>query len=235
MKPKPSKIWSVLCSLVLALFLFSAAVAAPILCRGFYYVQIGGLGLPAQTGWSEETIRGAFDGVMDYLVKDAPFGTGELKWSESGMEHFADCKVLFQLDFKVLGVTAAVLLALVLLKCFHKIDFHRFCRRGPCFWAAVGIGAVFAGLVVWGFVSFDSLFVAFHTVFFPGKVNWLFDPATDEIIRILPDVFFARCGLLVVGLSLGGGVVLAVVEAVLTSRRSGSAQVRTLGRKEHAG
>ena len=110
---RPSKPLSILLSLALALFFLSVAIAVPILCRPFYYRQIDALDLPEATGWSEQTIRGAYDEVMDYLVCGAPFGTGELRWSESGQAHFADCRTLFRLDFVLLGVSAAVLAVLV--------------------------------------------------------------------------------------------------------------------------
>ena len=75
---KPSKSLSILLSVVLAVFFLSAAIAFPILCRPFYYQQIHLLQLTERTGWSEQTIREAYDEVMDYLVFDAPFGTGDL-------------------------------------------------------------------------------------------------------------------------------------------------------------
>ena len=37
----------------------------------------------------------------------------------------------------------------------------------------------------------------FHSIFFPGKDNWLFDPATDPVILILPEAFFRSCAILI--------------------------------------
>jgi len=56
--------------------------------------------------------------------------------------------------------------------------------------------------------DFTSLFTAFHTAFFPGKTNWIFDWRTDEIILILPEQFWARTAALV-------GVVAVALEALL--------------------
>lgn len=201
---RPSKPLSILLSLALALFFLSAAIAVPILCRPFYYHQIDALDLPGQTGWSEQTIRGAYDEVMDYLVFGAPFGTGELRWSESGQAHFADCRTLFRLDFVLLGVSAVVLAVLAVLYRRGKITFHRFCGRSPAFWAAAGLSAVFLLAALWAVIDFTSLFTAFHHVFFPGKTNWVFDWRTDEIILILPEIFWAKTGALVLALCLGG-------------------------------
>ena len=34
---------------------------------------------------------------------------------------------------------------------------------------------------------------AFHKLFFPGKDNWEFDEDLDEVVKILPENFFALC------------------------------------------
>ena len=101
----------------------------------------------------------------------------------------------------------------------------RFAGRGPAFWA--GTGAAAAVLVVAGLAAldFDRAFVVFHAIFFPGKDNWIFDPAADQIILVMPEVFFRNCALLI------GGVLLAccaglVLWDVLARRRSRSAALR---------
>lgn len=216
---KPSKVLSVLSSLLLALFLLTAAISFPILCRPFYYAQIDSLNLVETTGWDEETIRGAYDQVMDYLVGNAPFGTGALKWSESGKAHFADCRILFRLDFILLGATAGGLLLLDALRRTGRIFLYRFCGRGPAFWALVGMSAIFLALLCWALADFEGLFTAFHTVFFPGKTNWIFDWRIDQIILILPEAFWARCGAVVTSLTFGGGVLLTASDELLHRRR----------------
>lgn len=215
---KPSKLLSALTSLALALFLVTGAVAVPILWRGFYYGQMEALSLTARTGFSPEVIREAFDTVMDYLVKGAPFGTGRLPWSEEGMAHFADCRGLFRLDFIALAVSALFLLIILLLVWREKVSLHRFLGRGPCFWAFVFMTAAVLVLGVWGLVDFESLFTAFHHAFFPGKTNWVFDYRTDAIILILPEDFWARAAALVAGLAFGGGLLLTLLEALLSRR-----------------
>lgn len=214
-----SKFFSALTSVLLALFLLTGAIAVPILYRPFYYSQAEALELSAQTGYSQETIRGAFDAVMDYLVKGEPFSTGELRWSEAGRAHFADCQRLFWLDFHVLEITAALLAAIVILTATKKLALYPFGGRGPCFWALVGMGAGVLLLGIWAMVDFTSLFTAFHTAFFPGKTNWIFDYRTDEIILILPEAFWARAAALVAGLAFGSAAVLAAVEALLRRTR----------------
>jgi len=212
---KLSKLLSVLLSATLAVFFFSVAIAVPILCRPFYYWQARSLKLSEQTGWSETVIHEAYNEVMDYLVGDAPFGTGSLKWSEAGKSHFADCKRLFRLDFILLAVSATLLAVLILLRLTKRISFHNFMNRSPAFWSAAALTLLFSLCTLWALLDFNGLFTAFHTVFFPGKTNWIFDYRTDEIILILPEVFWAHTGALVLGICIGGSVLTAAVSKMV--------------------
>ena len=203
MNRKPSKSVSLLCTVVLALLVLSFSISVPILFRPFYYVQINALNLPQQTGWSAETIREAYDQVLDFCVLGKPFGTGQLAWSESGRSHFADVRGLFLLDFAVLAVTALLAVLLLVLYKRGRLRFYRFGGRGPGFWAGVlaaGLVLVVGGLAA---LDFNRAFTVFHAIFFPGKDNWLFDPATGQIILVMPETFFRNCAILI-------GVVLLV-------------------------
>ncbi len=217
---KGSKILSVLTSLLTAVFLLTGGIAVPILWRGFYYWQMDALQLPYRSGFSAEVVKGAFDQVMDYLVKGAQFGTGLLKWSQEGQAHFADCKTLFWLDFAVLGVCAALLLLIALLAFTGKVRLHRFLGRGPCFWGTAGLAIVLAVVLVWAVADFNGLFTAFHTAFFPGKTNWVFDWRQDQIILILPEDFWARAAALVGVVALGGGAALSLLESAVHRYRA---------------
>ena len=85
---KQSKILSVLLAVLTACLVLSSSVAVPILCRPFYYAHIGPLGLVQATGLTEEAIRQAYDEMLDFCVLGSPFGTGALRWSESGRSHY---------------------------------------------------------------------------------------------------------------------------------------------------
>ena len=71
---------------------------------------------------------------------------------------------------------------------------------------AAGAVLILAGLAA---LDFDRAFTVFHAVFFPGKDNWIFDPATDQIILVMPQVFFRNCAILI------GGVLLACCAALI--------------------
>lgn len=54
-------------------------------------------------------------------------------------------------------------------------------------------------------IDFNAVFVQFHHIFFDNDL-WLFDPATDYMIRMLPEGLFydmvIRIGLLFIGMLL---------------------------------
>ena len=63
----------------------------------------------------------------------------------------------------------------------------------------LGVAAAFGGLVA---IDFNKYFVLFHEIFFNNDL-WLLDPATDLLIRMLPEGFFfdmvIRIGVIFIG------------------------------------
>ena len=59
-------------------------------------------------------------------------------------------------------------------------------------------------------LNFDGAFTVFHSIFFPGKDNWLFDPVTDPVILILPEAFFRNCAIAIVTVLLTVCIMLVV-------------------------
>ena len=62
--------------------------------------------------------------------------------------------------------------------------------------------------------DFDRAFTVFHGIFFPGKENWLFDPATDPVILLLPEEFFRNCAI-----AIAASLLLLCLVLILTGRR----------------
>lgn len=207
--------------IALVLFLITFAIAVPIYCRFFYYIQIDTLDLPEKTGWSYETIKRAYDDILNYCtLYGYPCVTGELKLSEAGAAHFADCKVLFSLDGWALLSCGAVSLVLLLLNKFKVIKFVRPFGYGAWFLAAiiaVALPVVIALLVL--IVGFDAAFGAFHAIFFPGKSNWLFSPTEDQIINVMPQEFFMNCAIIIAVTLLAFSLAIIVGEAISHRRK----------------
>ena len=198
------RLLSAVCMVSVVLFLLTAAIGLPIYIRPFYYAHIDAFDLPARSGYTAEEIRTAYDEVLDYLTLPGnEFSTGVLPHSAEGKAHFADCKVLFDLNRNVLLASGAVLLVLLLLRKLGKTGPYRLGRRSAAFWAAVF--AVVLPIVLGGLAAldFDRAFVIFHSIFFPGKTNWVFDWYADAIIQVLPQDFFMHCAMLI-----GAGLLL---------------------------
>ena len=200
---KTSKSLSVLLSLLTAVLLITASIAVPLLCRPFYYAHIQPMGLEEYTGLSYEQITRAYDEMMDFcLGLRTDFAAGELWFSQSGVSHFVDVRFLFLLDLWALGISAVVLLACFLYCRRKQVRPYSFLGHGPGFWAAVGLGAAFLAVGGLAALDFDRAFVVFHSVFFPGKTNWIFDWREDPIILLLPQDFFMNCAILILALLL---------------------------------
>ena len=206
-----TRLLSVIFALALVLFVLTAAIALPIYIRPFYYAHIEPMGLPAYTGLTAAQLREAYDGILDYLtLPNRPFSCGILPFSADGEAHFADCRVLFDLNAHVLLGSGAVLAVLLILK--KKLGPYRLFGRSAAWWA--GLLALILPLVVGSLaaINFDRAFVIFHQIFFPGKSNWLFDWRTDPIILALPQEFFRNCAILI-----GAGLVVFSLSLLIIS------------------
>ena len=209
---KRSRLLSALLAAAIALALLTGSIALPIVCRPFYYAHIGALHLEERTGLSRAEIRTAYDEMLDYCLGAPEFSTGVLKWSESGKSHFTDVRFLFLLDLRLFFAAAAAILFLIVLARLCRRSFSPLLGRGPCFWAGAGLGGAFLSVGGLAALDFDRAFVVFHTLFFPGKDNWLFDPDADEIINILPQQFFMDCAILILAVLVLGCAALILAD-----------------------
>ena len=201
------RLLSVLCMASVFLFLLTASIGLPIYIRPFYYAHIDAYELEERSGFTEAQIRQAYDEVLDYLtLPGKQFGTGVMACSHEAEHHFADCRVLFDLNAVVLVGSGAVLVLLLLMR--KKWGPYRLGKRSAAFWAAVL--ALAAPMIIGALaaIDFDRAFVIFHSIFFPGKTNWIFDWHADQIIRVLPREFFRNCAILIGGglVTMAGGI-----------------------------
>ena len=217
---KESKALTAVLALSAALFILTASIAVPILFRPFYYWQIGPLHLEERTGLRREEIVTAYDETVDFcLGLRREFSTGALAWSESGRDHFVDVRGLFLLDLAAASLSGLVLLVWAVAGRRSRVRPHRPLGRGAGFWASAGLGGVFLAVGGLAALDFQRAFEVFHTLFFPGKDNWIFDWRTDQIILILPQAFFRNCAVLVLAL-----IVLSCAALIVLDLRSKPAQ-----------
>lgn len=215
---KTNKLPAVILSIAVAIAILTGSIAAPIIIRPFYYAQIAPLGLEEASGLSREEIITAYDEVLDYCIGASDeFAAGVLPFSESGSSHFADCRTLFVLD---LWLFFGSMVVVALMKLYgRRRRIPRLRGHGAPFWGAAGIGAVLILVGAAAAVNFDKAFEVFHSLFFPGKDNWLFDPAEDPIILLMPEAFFRNCAILILAVLL-----IAAALIIISDKRKGYAR-----------
>lgn len=205
-------------SIAVALALLTGSIAAPILIRPFYYAQIQPLELESASGLSRAEIIRAYDEVLDYCIGVSDeFSAGALPFSESGSAHFADCRVLFLLDLRLL---AGSVIVIALLKLYDRRNsLPHLGGHGAPFWGSAGMTAALALIGIAAATDFDRAFIVFHSLFFPGKDNWVFNAAADPVILIMPEEFFRNCAILILAVLL---IISAVI--IISDKRKGYAK-----------
>lgn len=193
-----NKLLTVLLGIFIAILIITFSIGLPIYFRPFYYMQIDSLNIESYSGSDRETIKEAYDEVLDYLtVPGNEFSTGAFPYSEEGKAHFVDCKVLFDLNAWAFVISLIGFAALMVLNRLKKFTLWRPFGMNIVFSVGaytLGGFALIGGLAA---INFDVAFTVFHKIFFPGKDNWLFNPYTDGVIMILPQDFFMNCAILI--------------------------------------
>jgi integral membrane protein TIGR01906 len=156
-----------------------------------YVADIDALEISEYSGLDHAEIMANYKAVMVFLTpfSSSDFDLPTLNFSETGARHFVDCRNVFN------GVYLAAfisLLTLAVVFAMKKLEKRTIVYSG-IFTLSIPIllGIAMA-------TNFDRAFLLFHAVFFEGE-TWIFDPAVDEIIRILPSEFFMHCALLIAG------------------------------------
>lgn len=165
-----------------------AAVLTFLLAWLIFPWEIAELDLTLASGLSAERIKANFDQLMAYLLLPwvNPLEMVDFPVSASGAKHFVDVKRLF-----LLAEAVCLVLAYPALRFFQKEALTLY-RKPLLVMASLPFLVAGLGLLV----GFETFFTLFHTVLFPGDSSWLFNPATDPVILILPAEFFLHCFLI---------------------------------------
>ena len=175
------------------LFLLSLAILLTIYLAWLVYpLEISWLHLTSRVHFQPQIIQHNFNVLMNYLTN--PFSQvlsmPDFPSSSSGIHHFAVVKGLFHLAQGVALVTLP--LFLLFWKQVIRKGFLSLYRRGLLFMLSIPL---VLGLIA-VFIGFDQFFTLFHQILFVGDDTWLFDPAKDPVILILPETFFLHAFLL---------------------------------------
>lgn len=194
------------------IFFISVGLAIAIYVRPLYYMGMDRIS--AETGYSVDIIKENYDALIDWC---SPFYEGELDFpslteSASGVSHFVEVKVIFNIFFALLFITPLFLASLILMQ--HKRNSTSWMIASPVIMCVLPllIGVACA-------IDFNRIFVLFHQVVFNND-DWLFSPVEDPIILFLPERFFMQCALIIVATVLLGCILLTVLYVVHKKRLS---------------
>ena len=183
----------------LLILIFSGAVVITLNFRWMYYMDIPLLNLEKTSGMEASSIRACFDTLIRY---NQVWNRGELVFpglpmSETAAVHFREVKQIFD------GIQIAFLVS-GLLSLFFLVTS----RAGQRWWMRItGTAGMVLPLILGGliFLQWERIFVIFHKLVFHNDY-WLFDPAKDPVILILPDTYFLQCAVLILLLIFAGSI-----------------------------
>ena len=175
------------------LFLLSLAIIITIYLAWILYpFEISWLNLTNRVHLKSDIIQYNFHILMDYLTN--PFNPvlemPDFPSSESGLHHFVVVKGLFHLAQGVAIVTLPIFY--LFWKQVIQKGFLSLYRRGLLIMLSLPLVLGLVGV----FIGFEQFFTLFHQILFVGDDTWLFDPAKDPVILILPEDFFLHCFIL---------------------------------------
>ncbi|MFS9214856.1 TIGR01906 family membrane protein [Streptococcus infantis] len=175
------------------LFLLSLSILLTIYLAWLVYpLEISWLHLTSRVPFHPQTIQHNFNVLMDYLTNplNQALKMPDFPSSASGIHHFAVVKGLFHL---AQGVAVATLPVFYLFwKQVIQKGFLSLYRRGLLIMLSLPLVLGLVGV----FIGFEQFFTLFHQILFVGDDTWLFDPAKDPVILILPEDFFLHAFLL---------------------------------------
>ncbi len=203
--------WVVTILVPVALVLISVRlVMSPTLVH-FEYNQPGFP--PDPYGFSKEDRLYWSQIALDYLLnseginflEELRFEDGTQVYNARELRHMLDVKNTVRVVIYVLYISIGVLVALGALS-WHSGWWGMYksgLSRGG--WLTVFL---IGTIILFVFLSFGILFVAFHNVFFQSG-TWTFN-FSDTLIRLFPERFWRDIFLIVGGLSLAGGFLLGL-------------------------
>ena len=198
---------------LMIVFLITSVEAVTYWTPGYYEHEYEKYNVTAAVRMEMDDLLEVTDEMMDYLRgdRDDPHvmtvvdGSPREFFNAREIAHMEDVRGLFLGAITLRRVCLAAAAVCVLLMTALKADLKRTLPRMLCvgtglfFLLAAGIGLLIAS-------DFSRYFVVFHHIFFDNDL-WILNPATDLLINIVPEPFFADTALRI-GLTFGGAVLV---------------------------
>lgn len=204
---KKHTVFHIFAGIVLAMFIISTAVTLALNFRFIYYADIDRYNLTQVSGLTSDELKEDYNTLIDYNCIWS--GADELKFrhftlSDGAAQHFREARTLFLFfgwGVIIFGIASAVLIFIAMKK-----------KLGLSFLKYAAFITILLPVLlgVFAALAWDRFFVLFHELSF-GNDLWLFDPAVDPIINVLPDEFFFHEAMAIFGLVIAGGVICAML------------------------
>ncbi len=209
---------SVLVAGATALALLAVAVS-PFLTPAFVAFEQGRADAAAWTGLPPDDLRLVTDAILRDLVVGPPrFDVsfdGVPVLTEGERSHMRDVRGVFT-GFYLAAAVSLVVIAAGWVAAGRSARWSR-----GSWWIAMRAGAaglaallVTAGVIT--LVAFEAAFEVFHRLFFSAG-SYTFDPRTDRLVQLFPEVFWMETAIGVGAVALN----LAIVAVLIASRRLG--------------
>ncbi len=200
MEKKTTSLVNMLLAVIGFLFLVSFAVTVTLNFKPLYYMDMALLDIPGQSGYPAEMIRENFDILIAYnnITYQGELAFQGMPMSSHGRIHFEEVKAVFSAFEWTCIICGTLFFAGAVIQ--WKRQDYGFLKT-----TAVGSIAIPAVLAVFVISDWETAFVEFHELVFDNDY-WLFDPATDPVITILPDTYFMHCALMIAALIVLGSI-----------------------------
>ncbi|MBQ3280817.1 MAG: TIGR01906 family membrane protein [Eubacterium sp.] len=204
---KKNTVFNLITGMILSLFIISAAVTIALNFRFIYYADIDRYGLTQVSGLTKDELIQDYNTLIDYNCIWG--GSDKLEFahftlSDSAVQHFREARTLFLFfgwGVIVFGIASAIMILIARRK-----------KLGVSFLKYAAIITIVLPIIlgVFAAIAWDRFFVLFHELSF-GNDLWLFDPAVDPIINVLPSEFFFHEAMAIFGLVILGGMICAAI------------------------
>lgn len=177
-------------ALINSVMILTGSVILGLFTRPLYYLFIPRI-LSQNPEYTREIIKANYDILIDYYN---PFYTGKLAldglvMSKEGEFHFYEVKQIFNLIFILFAV--ALVLSLIIYIYSRRESLGTYLKL-----SALMTFVIPFMLSIPFLVDFSRSFVLFHEIAFSNDY-WIFDPAIDPVITILPEWFFMYAAFLI--------------------------------------
>lgn len=177
--------------------------------------------------------------MMDYLRGDRETlsvvtdvdGKRQDFFNQQDRFHMSEVRELFLGGMAIRAGACVSMVVCIILLLLMKADVRRILPSSYLIaLAAVGLSLAVAGVMA--LVDFNAVFVMFHHLFFDNDL-WIFDPAEDYMIRMLPEGLFADMAARI-GVIFAAGLVISLILSIAARRSSKRDRRRALREPEDA-